>query len=299
MDIWKLLGSRADYIRGLYRTYNIKLKPGEGLSNALDEAESFVRGDKANEPPTESEFNQSIENVHTILALGEVLEICVKGNLNVSNHLGQISTGSTDYGTPDSGSGRSIYYKDFECELFVAATLLRAGVSVEFLDNRSDPRGDLKIADFYIEIKHPNSLGQLEKLLRKFNSQMARINKFGAFVVGIEDAFVLGDTSEFQTSEEYDEWIRNKRNEMELFGRPFIERASRLSQIGALVQTQSKVEIVNGSTSLKRTGNSCVFDHRKDFGLYRDNANKVAQVFNRNPRRYSLIQKADWNDNRR
>jgi hypothetical protein len=298
-NIWELLGERVAFIRGLYRRYNIQLKPGEGLSQALEEAESLVRGEQAQEFLTESEIRKSIEQIHVIMALGEVLEICVSGGLDVSSHLRQISTGSTDYGTPDTGSGKSIYYKDFELELFIAAALLREGLNVKLLTLHNDPRGDLKFGNFFIEVKHPNSLGQLEKLLRKFNGRMKNNNTFGAFVVGIEDAFGLGDKSEFHTREEYDAWLRSKREDMELFGLPLIERAARLPRIGAIVQIQSKIEIVERTTNLKRLSNSCVFDHRAEYDHYSDDAIKIAKVFNSNPRRYSLLQKSEKKDNMR
>ena len=217
-DFWTVLRQKVQYVRGLYSRYRIPLKPGEGLARALAEAESLSQAERPAAVLNEADVTDAVHAAHVVYSLADGLEVCVNAGLDVSNHLKQSTTGSIDYGTPDLSGGQSIYFKDFECELFIAACLVRRGLAVQFLDQPSDPRGDLRLDDFFIEVKHPNSTGQLTKLLRKFNKSMRENGTYGAFVVGIEDAFNLGDREDFESAEEYKRWLAAKRQGIEADG---------------------------------------------------------------------------------
>lgn len=120
------LRRRVDFIRNLYRRHRIILKPGEGLALALDEAEALARGDKAKGPFLQDKLIRVVNDAHVIYAIGASLETCVSAGLDVSKHLPNLTTGTTDYGTP-SNDPKAIFFKDFEFETFIASALIRSG----------------------------------------------------------------------------------------------------------------------------------------------------------------------------
>jgi len=282
------LGRRVAFIRDVYDRHHIALRPNQGLARALAEAEALGAGAKATLPYSRSYVVQLTNDAHVIYAFGGDLETVVNGGLNVSHHLANLTTGTTDYGVPSSQNG-TIFFKDFEFELFLASALLRKDLNPIFT-LPGDPCGELVCREIRIEAKHPNSIGQLTKLLGKFQKCLNDIDAFGIFVVALEDAMTLGDASEFDSRTEYDDWLTAKRNGMEALGQRLISTAARLPRIAALVQTQTKVEIVDGWTTLRRLGNSILFDHRSTFPEYASPAAAIASVFNPVPLRFSELQ---------
>ena len=76
---------------------------------------------------------------------------------------------------------------------------------------------------------------------------------------------------------------------MEAIGQRLIPLAARLPRIAALLQSQAKVEIVGGGTTLRRLGSSVLFDHRPSFPNYETTARAIATSFNPNPVLYSAL----------
>lgn len=279
------LGRRVSFIRDVYARYQIVMKPNEGLAQALDAAESLANGDKAKSPFSQSDLIQLTNDAHIIYAFGGTLEDVVSAGLDVSNHLANMTTGTTDYGSPSSRN-ETIFFKDFEYELFLTSALVRKGLKPTFTPP-GDPCGEIVCRDIRIEAKHPNSVGQLKKLLGKFQKCLEQIDSFGFFAVALEDAMTMGDVSEFASQAEYNEWLRAKRSGMEALGQTLISAAGRLPRIVGLVQTQTTVEIIGGSTTLRRLSNSILFDHRPTFSLYAGPARAIASVFNAMPIQFS------------
>jgi hypothetical protein len=279
------LGRRVRFIRDVYARYRIALKPNEGLARALAAAESLAKGEKAKSKPSQSDLIQLTNDAHVIYAFGGSMEDVVNAGLDVSNHLANMTTGTTDYGTPSSRN-KTIFFKDFEIELFLTSALVRKGLSPTFTPP-GDPCGEVVCRDVRIEAKHPNSIGQLTRLLSKFQKCLEQIDSFGVFAVALEDAMTMGDVSEFASQAEYDEWLKAKRSGMETLGQTLISAAGRLPRIAGLVQTQTMVEIIGGSTTLRRLSNSILFDHRPTFSLYAGPAGAIASVFNPIPIRFS------------
>jgi hypothetical protein len=281
------LGRRVTFIRQVYTRYHIPLKPTEGLARALDEAEALARGVKAESAFSREYLIQITNEIHVIYAFGGNLEVTVNAGLDVSTHLANLTTGTTNYGTPSADS-KTIFFKDFEFELFLASALLQHGLRPIFTPP-GDPCGELVCRGIRIEAKHPNSVGQLTKLLGKFQKALEEIRTFGIFVVALEDVMELGDISEFASQADYEGWLAVKREGMEAVGRKLITAAAPLPRIAALVQTQTKVEIVGGVTGLRRLGNSLLFDHRASFAQYAIPAKAIASVFNPDPVRFSEL----------
>ena len=288
-EFCKELGRRVQFIRDLYRTGRIGLRRGEGLSLALDEAAALAAGDKSSEPFSQELLIRVVNDAHIIYAIAESLETCTKAGLNIAHHLKQLTTGTADYGTPAASNVGTMFLKDFEFEIFIAATLIRHGLMPALPDEPNDPRGDVLFDGIFIEAKHPNSIGQLEKLLRKFNAALRNDRRFGVFAVGLEDAYNLGDRSEFLSQADYQDWLGAKQQGMEAMGLNLVRRAASLPRIAALVQTQSKVEIVGGGTTMRRVGNSVLFDHRSNFSDYEMTARAIAEAFNPRPILYSTL----------
>jgi hypothetical protein len=256
------LKKRLDYIKDLYKKYKLPIKQGEGLSDILILAEKIVNGSFPTE--TDKDMRSAEEAFHYVWTLAETMKSCVDG-LDVSNHLARISTGTVDYGIPANGTEiKKIFYKDFECELFVASVLIKGGHKPSLLDDPSSSMGEMKLNNIYIEVKHPNSSGQLEKLLRKFNSQLYQVNSYGIFAVGIENMFSLGNQPVFDTYGALNSWLHKKNTEIEDFIKgQIITIANNFSQILGLVfistiLTRVKIETNNRSSDLARFGNAAI-----------------------------------------
>ena len=285
---WSELGNKVDFIERTFRDNKVQIKADGGLAAALAEARALAAGEKLPGEPSGDRLRAIAHDAHVIWALAEGLRACSNAGLNLKSHLAQLTTGTTDYGV--GGDGHEIYFKDFECELFIAATLVNNGTSVALSDEANDPRGDLIVDPVRIEVKHPNSQGQLQKLLRKFNGKLKADNLYGVFVVGIEDMFDLGQQDGFDSAVEFTEWLERKRDAMEEFGVQFLKDAAHFPRILAVAQTQTLVETVAGASRLRRLGNSCVFDDRT--GVPEGSAaraREVAAAFNPNPRIWSQL----------
>jgi hypothetical protein len=131
--------------------------------------------------------------------------------LDVSDHLIQMNMGTVDYGTP-SPALHSHFLKDFELELLVLSTLIKAGTLPTLFPDANDPRGDAIYGDLYIECKHPNSVKQLKKLISGFAKSLNAEIRFGVFAVALEDCFSLGDVASFESDAEYDAWLEDKHD---------------------------------------------------------------------------------------
>ncbi len=135
---WHELRQKVQYLRDLYRRLHIQLRPGQGLALALDEAEALANGVKSPLAATDDNAARSAHNAHVIWMLSDNVKTCVEAGLELRAHLANIATGSTDFGT-QSQDNRTIFFKDFEYEVFIMATLLNKGVRVELAPTPNDP----------------------------------------------------------------------------------------------------------------------------------------------------------------
>lgn len=277
------LNRRINVIKNLYRQYNIQIKPGQGLFDILLEAEKIAKG--VNIPDDDEKIKLAVEGFHYTWALAETLETCVGAGWDVSNHLKQITTGTVDYGEPASGNDtKKIFYKDFECELFIGSTLIKKGLKPELLDDPNNPKGDIELGDVIVEVKHPNSTGQITKLMRKFHREMRNNNSFGVFVMGVEDMFNMGDVYYFNDVARFDTWEAQKNRKIEQFGlQKIIPMAQILPRIIGLVQTSTKIYDIAGATDFRRLGNSVPLERVGIPSDDRSNAEAIVEAFNPNP----------------
>src|SRR5581483_1311505 len=260
--IWHELRDRVRHIRELCRGLKIELIRGQGLAQSLDEAEALADGKKHSGPANEADVLASVRAFHNVWALYDSLDSCQTAGLPITAHLKQMTTGSTDFGVPSEPSSafRMIYYKDFEAELFIAASLARAGLPVRFLEEPNDPRGDMLVQEVFVEVKHPNSAKSLERLMRKFDGQMRRTGSAGVFVAALEDAFRLASPTSFSSNQEFSSWKEKKDDEVEVFGIASLLQAATLQNIGVLAQTSSYIEIISDETQFVRRTNAVIYD---------------------------------------
>jgi len=273
------LGEKIKYIRNLYCKYNIALKKGQGLYCMLIEGEKIV-----NEvtPQSKEELKIMAEAYHHIWALCDDLKTCIGAGWNIRNHLNQITTGSVNYGTP-SDDKKTIYYKDFELELFIGACLIKQGLKAELSKDPSDPKGDIYLDDVYIQIKHPSKIDQLKKRMVAFNKKMITDNGYGFFIVGLEDIFSLGDITCFNSDDCYLKWRDVKYNEIESFGtQHIIPIAEKMDRILGLAQTSTRVYWIGDSSRLIRFGNSLIFSKNSVPEAIMKTANQISDTFNLN-----------------
>ena len=290
-DNWSQLYARVQYLRKLYTEKKIALKPGQGITRALDEAEASATGVATPNAPTDDNLANSPNACLVVWALYDSIKGCVDAGLDVTSHLGQLTTGTIDFGSPAdaSTSRKTIFFKDFEAELFIAAQLANASLPVEFLDEANDPRGDVRVEEILFEVKHPNSTGRLERLMGKFNRELHGSNAYGVFVTAVEDAFCMADQNSFASQEDLLAWQNQKRSEIELFGRSALICAASLPRIAALVQISSTFESVDGETRFARYSNALVFDQRQYPMEIEKQVDRLASVFNPNYPRYSQV----------
>jgi len=283
---------KVDRVRHIFEIYRVPLIDGEGLAHSLEEAEAYAKGEKLAGDYSPQMLQRMIHDAHVIWMLAENLETCEKAGIDLRNHLKQIRTGSTDYGTSATDKERKkIFFKDFEYELCIAAAASRKGVAVAFSDKPNDPRGDLRVGTVRVEVKHPDGVKQLKKLARKFNNGLRTEGSYGVFAMGLEDAFEFGEGGEFKDLTNFDAWSDAKKREIEAWGCKFIKFVAKLSNIIATIQTTTQVEFYGeGLSRLRRLSNSLVFDEKPKVptSAY-DDARKIVEVFNPDPRIYSKV----------
>jgi hypothetical protein len=278
-NIWQELGRREAMIRNEYAKKRIALKPGQGLALALEEANALAANLKSTKSVSDAAVQETVRAFHVIYSIAESIELCLKSGLDITRQLAQMGSGTADFGTPTDKSSR-IYFKDFEYELFIASCLIRRGLKPEFLEDRSDPLGEMSVEGILIECKHPNSTGQIEANISKFARNLRAAGKFGIFAIAVEDAHRMGDRGAFATELDHQGWLEAKRDEMELAGLRRASFTSKFENILGLIHTQSLVQIVDGNTAMSRLGNSLLFERpTQDLTT----ARMIAEVFNPHP----------------
>jgi hypothetical protein len=276
--IWKELGRREELLRNAYRNLRIPLNPDQGLALALAEARALADGVKSSEPATEVAVLKAVEACHVIFAISESVGICHSAGLEITRQLRQMATGTANFGTPGSTKTKGIYLKDFEYELFIASSLIRRGLAPRFLDDPSDPMGEMVVDQIVIECKHPDSVGQLRSNIAKFGQELTKSGRFGMFAVAVEDAHHLGDTASFGTEDEYRQWLKAKE---------LLDFAWGFERIVGLITTQSKVLVIGAETRISRLGTSIVFDRSELPEEAGSAAIRIAKVFNPDPTHHS------------
>lgn len=282
---WTELGRREKLLRDSYTRLNIALPPSQGMARALDEAKDLAEGIKT--VSSDTALVETIQACHTVYAIAESVEVCLGFGLDVSRQLSAMATGTINYGTPGNTSAKSIYLKDFEYELFIAASLIRAGLRPKLLDNPSDPMGEMEVEGIVVECKHPDSTGGLPDKLKKFARKLRKSGRFGFFAVAVEDAHHLGDQIVFGSKLYYDSWLDSKQAEMEESGQKLAGFAAYRDVVLGLIHTQTKVVVIAGATGMKRHSTSLLFDRPSTPEAMTRGAEKIARVFNPSPHHFA------------
>lgn len=288
-EFWNELGRREELIRAAYKRACIQLNEDSPLAKALAEAKELADGVKSKESANDQTVLRTVEAAQAVYALAESIETCQSGGLDITRHLAQMATGTINFGTPGTTEKKDIYLKDFEYELFIASTLLNNGLRPNFLDDPSDPVGEMEVNGLIVECKHPNAERKLMRNITKFGKKLLEAERYGIFAAGIEDAYRLGDVEVFADKQAYSDWLELKRDAMETNGRKRAAQVSGQERILALIHTQTKLLIIDGQTSLSRLGNAMLFDNKESFASHEADVTSIACAFNPSPSRYSQI----------
>ncbi|MGA3106492.1 MAG: hypothetical protein ABSD53_18580 [Terriglobales bacterium] len=288
-SIWDELTEAVAYIREQFAANKIHLVKDEGIAKALDEAESLGKGRAEGPVDAAKPLLKSVEECHVVLAFARDLRLCVQHGLPVGPHLRRMTTGSTNFGVPSAENERNFFFKDFETELFVAATLIQAGLPVRFLELDNDPCGEMEIEGLLIEVKHPDSLSSTSRHLRKFSDAIRYSGASGFFIRSVEDAFELASGVKLSSDVLQREWAEQKADEMETNGMLAVQQASRLGNILGFTTLASHLEVVGNASRFVRKGRVVVFDEAAErhgrFGL----AMRIAQALDDTPTKWSSI----------
>lgn len=285
------LKRRVTEIRQLLTKAGANLVSGQGLERALAEAEAVADGIKSVRQGNQQAYIDSARAMTSVWNFSETLRPCIARGLNLDGHLRTLTTGSLNYGVPRSPGAppNEIFFKDFELELFVAARCINGGIANVALNPiMNDPSGDLFIETLRVEVKHPDSLGQLDRMMREFNGALRHNGMYGLFVVGLEDVFRVQPTSVFASDADWKTWLDSKAQEVEAYGASFLRMAATWTRIIAAVQTWTVWYQAAGAISLHRQGNAALIDDRRGVPaqVYAD-TERVIAVFNPNFRRWT------------
>jgi len=286
---WDDLTESVNFIRDQFATNKIRLVEDQGITRALDEAESLGRGRPEGSFDVAKPLLKSIEEIHVVIAFARDLRACVQHGLPVGPHLRRMTSGSTDFGVPAAPNERTFFFKDFETELFVAATLAQAALPVRFLENDSDPRGEMEVYGLLIEVKHPDSPSSTLRHLTKFSDKLRRSKELGFFIRSIEDAFGLAWGRNLTANAVNGGWEEQKLDEMERNGLDAARHAFRLGNILGLASLASHPEIVGNASRFPRKGSSVVFDEVAERWGRLDLVTRIASAFSNTPRKWSDI----------
>jgi hypothetical protein len=291
------LGTRTAEIRNRLAAAGAVLNPGEGLAQALTQAEVVARNNGPVRGIPQHEFLANARACTAMWDLAGMLRTCDTRGLNMTAHLRNITTGTVDFGVPAAPNSQSHYFKDFQLELYVAAQCITDNVPQVALNPVPNaPDGDLYLETLRCEIKHPNSLGQLSDYLKKFNKALQDRNLYGVFVTGIEDMFSVFPPEMFPDDAAFQAWLTQKRQEADFYARTFFRMAAGRDRILATVQLWSFWYQAGGAVSLHREGNAIAFDHRAGIpAQQQQDAERIARVFNPHFRRWTQIETAVQN----
>jgi hypothetical protein len=291
MDLAELK-DRILEIRRLIHAAGATLVPGQGLGQALAEAEAVADGVRAVREGTEQSYIDTGRAMTAVWNFSETLRPCVAAGLDINEHLRILTTGTINYGTPLSATdGHAAHiFKDFEFELFIAAVCLRGGLNVALNPVLNDPSGDLFVESLRLEMKHPNTVNQVEDGLRDFNGALYHNGMYGVFVIGLEDIFRAEPDRVFSTHDEWIAWLESRAQEVEAYGSTFLRMAATRTRILATVQTWTVWYQAAGGISLHRQGNAALLDDRRHVPdvNYADAA-RIAALYNPDYRRWSQI----------
>jgi hypothetical protein len=288
-SIWDELTDAVAYIREQFAANKIRLVKDEGITKALDEAEALGRGRAEGPVDVTKPLLTSVEECHVILAFARDLRLCVRHGLPVGPHLRRMTSGSTDFGVPSGPNERNYFFKDFETELFVAATLAQAGFPVRFLEHDNDPRGEMEIEGLLIEVKHPDSPSSTSRHLRKFSDTIRYSGAPGFFIRSVEDAFELASGVALSSDVVQREWEEKKTDEMEANGMLAVQQAFRLGNILGFATLASHLEVVGNESRFIRKGRAVVFDRAAEQQGRLDLVMRIAQALDKDPTQWSSI----------
>lgn len=281
---WQDFEQKLNYIEDIYSQYRIPIKDGEGLSDVICEAMHLIDGTKKDQ--SSEGTKKATEAYHYTYMLHDSLSTCINNGWDVSTYLKNITTGKVNYGTPKSSVKNEIYFKDFETELLIGSILMKNSIEAELLEDFSSPLGDIKSGDIFVEVKHPDSTGQLGKLLKKFNDEMIKNQSFGIFAVGLEDMFNYGDVFFFDTVEKFESWQSEKYNMIQNFIKQSLPKTKNCTNILGIILTSTKIYNIGDFSKLWRHGNSVLFDRNGVSNSIIEASKNIVECFNPNPIQY-------------
>ena len=127
------------------------------------------------------------------------------------------------------GQSKTHFFKDIETELLVLSNLLTANLPATLLPDPCDPVGEMEVAEVFIEVKHPDTPNQVEKLIDKFNGELAKRCAYGVSVLALKDAFETASQSIHSPQVDRDKAFDALVSKIDASARTALSRAARLT----------------------------------------------------------------------
>lgn len=227
-----------------------------------------------------------IKPVLILSTLTDTLRELWNSGVNIENQLKAMNTGEFDFG--HSSPPNEHYFKDFEFELFTASMLCKAGLSPSLPQVLSG--NDVICDGIEIQCKHPNKLNRnkVDKILKKFNSDLIQKVKYGIFGIGLDSVFTTNeDYSTMNESELIQSHQLKLLEEDRILMNCFDDTLPYVPRILGVytISTHFSLTKITG-LSLLKTSNS-VFCMRKDYKRITEDivrkVYKILSVFNNKP----------------
>lgn len=270
------IGADLTFLKFIIKKNKISLKGESGLNKLIGECEELFLDNSIN--------NDKLKTITVLNILVHSLKILWMNDKNFRNQLASMNRGSYQYGQSDTKF--EYFFKDFEFELFSASELIRKGLSFDLPQN--DDGEDLIFNNFDIQCKHPNTLNQIEGLLRAFTYRLNKTKRFGVFGIGVEDCFGFADRLMFESSEDFNEYFTDKSENAEASLIEILQNqlANSTRVIGLYTTASFFVNIDGIGLKMIRLANSvfCFRPDRKDIKeyIYKEGF-KIVSAFNNSP----------------
>lgn len=278
---WAELEDKYNYLLHLLSKLNITPKEGHGLYSMLEIVNALLNCEKSkieNEEEIKKAILHDAKSCQALYALTESLKTLDQYSIEYKYQLNNCRTGSFDYGKHDEDS-KMIFYKDFEYELFLAASIVKTNCHNVKLPQDSGPIDLFIDSKIPLQAKHPSNMSNISEYLKKYDTALQERNLYGLVGIALEDAFNLGDQISFDTEEDWIKYFNFKNDLIETQGMKYINSFNQYKMIAGYIMTSTYFRSIGGCFDLKRYSNA-FFPNEKTSIPEFETIGKILQVFN-------------------
>ena len=197
-SLWKVVSSSFD-------RFQIPLDEKADLRIALDVAKARLdlpEGSKVLLPWTPEKMAWALS---VVCRLGDNLRRLENGGLDASAHLRGMADGNARYGRKDGNEDHE--FKDWEFELYVAATLTSTSKVIEL--HKPGAPFDITLEKLLqIECKHPSSPKKVASYITDFGKALE--GRPGVLIIGVEDVLDLWDMGYMGPRDNYRDIVKQR-----------------------------------------------------------------------------------------